>query len=281
MKLKPLITNTFLNHYLYKNARTRAGVGMFGQAVQELKVAPSQFLSWKYPFNSVLNFFRVILSVLIRLSLGRNAKVSYAFYGEDRIIEGILKPRFTKMGYYVEVGSNHPKFISNTYGLYRKGWRGLCIDANAHLIIKHKKCRPRDKAVCGLVSDHTGERSFFQVENDVLSTASPQNLEEIRREGLYYREQKFDAQTLTELMSLHKVPPLFDLLSIDAEEHDYEVLKGLDFHRFRPRLIVVEDETFKTENPNQNVIYKLLMEQGYRLEGFVLKNLYFLDRPLV
>lgn len=273
-------TNTFLNHYLYKNARKRAGVGMLGQAVQELRVAPSQFLSWKYPFFSVLNFFRVVLSVLIKLSLGRNAKVSYAFYGEDRIIDGILKPRITKVGYYVEVGSNHPKFISNTYGLYRKGWRGLCVDANEPMILKHKKCRPRDTSVCALVSDHSGERTFYHVENDVLSTTSPQNLEDIRKQGLNYREEALKTRTLTELLNKHKVPAVFDLLTIDAEEHDYEVLKGLDFQLFRPRLIVVEEETFILDKPIQNPVYNLLMEQGYRMEGFVLKNLYFLDKSI-
>lgn len=267
----------FLFPYLYGSAYHRAWFTLYGVVIKEIQVSFTQFFTWRFPFYSFFHTISVVLSSFNRLLLGRSLKYSFAFTGEDRIIESLLKKRISEKGYYVEVGSNHPTFISNTYGLYRRGWKGLCIDVNERLILKHRKCRPKDLAICALVSDQAVEKTFYHVENDVLSTLSVENLAAIKKEGLYFKETKVNAETLNELMKRHKVPFSFDLLAVDAEEHDYEVLKSIDFQIFRPKLIVAEDETYQIEDPFQNNIYKLLVEQGYRLEGYVLKNLYFID----
>src|SRR5579862_233282 len=57
---------------------------------------------------------------------------TYAQTGEDRILLSLLGE--WKSTFYVDVGCNHPLDSSNTYLLYQMGWRGLCIDANPHLI---------------------------------------------------------------------------------------------------------------------------------------------------
>ena len=73
-----------------------------------------------------------------------------------------------------------------------------------------------------------------------------------------------------------------DFLSIDAEGADYEVLKSLNFKRYKPKLICVEihnqkmsknSETYYLKNP----IYKFLYSKGYRVMwkngfSFILKN---------
>lgn len=243
----------------------------------EMRVAPSQFFSGRYPLRSTVHLFQIYFSIFLRLAMGRNVKLSYAFFGEDRLLEGLLKPKIGYSGFYVDVGSNHPKFLSNTFGLYRKGWRGICIDANETLIEKHRRLRPKDNAIVALVSSSKSVREFYSVENVVLSTTSRQNIAAIEAESLAYTVEEKSTETLTDILYAYNAPPKFELLSIDAEEHDFEVLKGLDFQIFRPTLIVVEDETFRIDDPFRNKIYRLLVEEEYRLEGYVLKNLYFVD----
>ena len=250
---------------------------MIGLTLMEMRVAPGQFFSVKYPIRSIVHVFQIYISIFLRLISGRNIKLTYGFYGEDRILEGLLKPRIGYKGFYVDVGSNHPKFLSNTFGLYRKGWRGICVDANEKLIKKHRRLRPRDCAIATLVSSNKSVRKFYSVENDVFSTTSTQNIAAIEAEGLAYTVEEKSTETLTNILYACNAPSNFELLSVDAEEHDFEVLRGVDFEVFRPKLIVAEDETFRIEDPFQNNIYKLLVEQGYRLEGYVLKNLYFMD----
>jgi len=83
-------------------------------------------------------------------------------------------------------------------------------------------------------------------------------------------------QTLTEVLQKSGAPTNFDLLSIDVEEHDLMVLYSLDLSKYSPKLIVVEDETFNPLSPQENGVYIYLTTKGYRLRGFVVKNLYFM-----
>ena len=51
---------------------------------------------------------------------------SYSQEGEDMILkESYLKIKVV----FIDVGAHHPKRFSNTYLLYRKGWKGINIDA--------------------------------------------------------------------------------------------------------------------------------------------------------
>ena len=153
-----------LHRSLYHRAYSRAFYSLWGISIQEIRWAFRQFFSFRYPLRSLLHVFGVLCSGIGRLILGRSLKYSFAFTGEDRIIEGILKPIINRPGTYVDVGCNHPKFLSNTYGLYRKGWRGICIDANRTLIKKYALLRPRDIAVTALISDQEKEVTFYEIE---------------------------------------------------------------------------------------------------------------------
>jgi hypothetical protein len=265
---------------LYKSAHSRAAFTSGGVVIMEIKMSFRQFFTWKYPFRSLFRTIAVALSALVRLLLGRSVKYSFAFAGEDKVIEGLLKPRITKPGFYVDVGCNHPTLFSNTYGLYRKGWRGVCIDANQELTDLYRLYRPRDKAVAALVSDDREERDFYQVQNDVLSTTATDFLEEYRQEGLSIDVHQLKPRLLTEILNSVQAPAVFDLLSVDTEEHDLQVLRSLDLKVYHPRLIVMEDESFDPIFPEKNEIYRYLSSFGYRLEGYVLKNLYFTTTTL-
>ena len=144
------------------------------------------------------------------------------------------------------------------------------------MIKKYSLYRPKDIAIHALVSDNNESKTFYLVQNDVLSTTESILLESYQNEGLEIKKTTLAAQTLTEILENHPIPKEFDLLSIDAEEHDFEVLKGFDWEKYQPKLVVVEDETFDWNIPNTNQIYQLMTKNGYKIEGFVLKNLYFL-----
>lgn len=260
---------------LYKNAYKRAFFTLYGIVFKEVRVAFKQFFTWRHPFYSLYHVLAVIWSAKLRVILGRSLKYSFAFTGEDRILESIYKPRITENGFYVEVGCNHPKFLSNTYSLYRKGWRGICIDGNKQLIKKYKKVRPRDIAICALVSNEVTTKTFYVAENDVLSTMTKTNLEGEDMKNISVEQQTMQTNTLTNILREVNAPSIIDILSIDAEEHDFEVLQSLDFTLYQPKLIIVEDETFSPVQPKDNNIYNFLSENGYTLEGYILKNLYF------
>src|SRR5690606_25328144 len=260
---------------LYKRAYSRAVFRLWGVTLMEVKVCFRQFFTWNFPLSSLFRTVTILFSSIVRLFLGRSLNYTFAFAGEDKIIEGILKPKITKIGFYVDVGCNHPKHFSNTYGLYRKGWRGICIDANQTLINKYGFYRPKDWAICSLISDAKEDKIFYQVENNVLSTTEEKFISSYQKEGLLIEAKIMTTQSLTEVLDKLHVPKEFDLLTVDVEEHDLQVLRSLDLSVYHPRLIIVEDETFEHLLPEKNEIYRYLNGHRYFLIGHVLKNLYF------
>ena len=272
--MKEIFQRLFFNQ-LYKKAYTRAVFTSFGIFIQEIKVSFSQFFTLRYPLSLFHVCRQVYLSVL-RLMAGRSARISYAHTGEDRIIDSILKPIINKPGFYVEVGCNEPIFISNTFSLYKRGWKGICIDANGELIKKYKKKRPRDIAVQALVSNKLEERDYFIYTNNVLSSTEHITLNAVEEPGFELVEkQTMLTQSLTEILDKHNAPTQFDLLSVDAEEHDLQVLQSLDFNKYTPNLIVVESETIDSAKPSEDLIFQFITSKGYTFEGCILKNLYF------
>lgn len=264
-----------LQQKLYKSAYSRAWFTLWGISLKEIQVSFRQFFTWKYPIRSFLRTLSAIHEALLRLVLGRSAKISFSYTGEDRILESMYKPLITETGYYVDVGCNHPTLFSNTYSFYKRGWRGVCIDANQKLIDNYKLWRPRDVAICALVSDTEQLRDYFIVENNVLSTTEEKFLETYEKQGLRIQKKQILSRTLTSILDEANAPANIDILSIDVEEHDLQAIKSLDLKKYKPKLIVIEDETFDILHPETNAIYTFLTSNGFRLEGYVLKNLYF------
>lgn len=48
-------------------------------------------------------------------------------------------------------------------------------------------------------------------------------------------------RTLDHVLKEHKVPPRFDLLSIDVEGSEWHVLNGFSIERYLPRVVIIED----------------------------------------
>lgn len=210
-----------------------------------------------------------------RLLLDPHCKYSYAQTGEDRILASYLD--VAKPGYYVDVGCHHPFSGSNTLSLYSRGWRGLVVDGNPDLIRTFKRCRPRDTAICAVVSDREDSLTFTIAERPELSTVCQQFEHDwIKSSGIKARRQ-VQAVRLQRLMEENDVPKRFELLTVDVEGHDYEVLTSFDINEFRPRLIVVEMHGFRPGCKNSNPVFDHLENSGYQLVSYSVMNGIFLD----
>jgi hypothetical protein len=53
----------------------------------------------------------------------------------------------------------------------RRGWRGVCIDANEQLIRKFGRIRPRDQVVCAFAAYEPQPLASLEFGNNVLPTA--------------------------------------------------------------------------------------------------------------
>lgn len=258
-----------------KSAYNRAWMLLFAEVLQAFRVVFSQFFTWKSPFRSLmLCFYRMVQSGF-RLILGNTIQYSYGHTGEDRILKELINPPVFKKGFYIELGANHPTFISNTFSFYRSGWRGICVDANKAHVKLFSLLRPRDRAIHAVLDIKKGERVFFRFQNDVLSTLDPITARNLAAEGLQYKEEIVQTVPLDELLTNLNAPQEFDLLAIDIEEMDLPVLKTLNLRKYQPQWIVMELEDFTILEASAHEAVLYLKQFNYLLVGFVLKNAYF------
>lgn len=275
VKVKTLIQK-LIAPWLYRKASSRAVFTVVGIGLREFCMAFPQFFSWRDPLSSVVRSLKYTFQAMLRICWGRSVRFSYSFTGEDRILEGLMNKKITESGFYVEVGCNDPRFLSNTFLLYKRGWRGIGIDGNERMIRKFRKIRPRDKAVHAVISNNEEEAVFYLFENDVLSSLNLHHIEEhVRKGGRLRSAEPVKTKTLTSVLQEAGAPPVFDLLCIDAEEHDWSVLQSLDLTLFRPEFIVIEDEKFNPQKPSESELYNYLKIKKYLFKGSILKNLYF------
>lgn len=209
-------------------------------------------------------------SVISRVDEG--AFVSYSQHGEDVLLNRAFHGR---VGKYIDIGSNHPIIKSVTYASYLKGWEGLSIDMDPSLISLHHLLRPTDVALQVAISDEVGEKHAY-----VMPGTTRSSLDEgvgTAYIGSIYEPQHKAVQCVT-LMSVLKDYPVFkdcDFLNIDVEGHEAEVLRGIDFKEFHPKVIVVE----AVHPINRGTVFheweSILYEAGYVLALFDGLNGYF------
>src|SRR5580658_4236807 len=108
--------------------------------------------------NSRLHYFLGWLFEKVEME---GLTISYSQCGDDLIIKTIFG-KTRRNGYYVDIGCNNPIQKSNTFNLYLKGWRGICVDGNEVLIRRFRKIRKRDICLHAIVSDECRELVFYQ-----------------------------------------------------------------------------------------------------------------------
>lgn len=224
---------------------------------------------------SLPSALRLIAADAFRKILDRDATASYGQTGEDRWIESIVGGA---PGFFVDVGCNDPVRGSNTFRLYKKGWRGIAIDANCALVEQHRKLRKRDVQVCAALSDVEAETVFTEFTDSCVSSLEPDHVAEWAKHRAIAVQRTVRTRTLTHVLAECNAPNRFELLSVDVEGHDLHVLRSLDFERFRPRLVVVEMHGFDIERPADNEVYQQMTSNGYRMVGFAVMNGLFEDR---
>ena len=180
-------------------------------------------------------------------------------------------------GICVEVGANEPTaHTSQSWHLERDlDWQCVLVEPIPHLADQARDLRPNSK-VCQVActrADKVGELELFipVVPNgEVLAHASLQ----LNPDGFHYDNHtsiKVRAETLSKLLEEQGVDEI-DLLSLDVEGAELEVLQGLDFTRWRPKLIVMEDKNVFLDK------HLLIKRKGYVLARKLNGNNWYVPR---
>jgi FkbM family methyltransferase len=189
----------------------------------------------------------------------RRPHVSWSQFGEDIIIQRYLG---NGPGHYIDVGAGDPIVGSNTYQLYRLGWRGILIEPIGRLAERCRKVRRHDQVLEALCGDSTGTAALSEFEPWQLSTACAARAEALVSAGhKRVSVKELPVVNLAEL-NVNIEPGGPSLLSVDVEGRDLDVLQGNDWTRYRPTLICVEEDLGSCTEPSP--VGDLLRKLGYR-----------------
>jgi FkbM family methyltransferase len=175
---------------------------------------------------------------------GRASDYLGAHAGEDEWIRDQFPPGYR--GYACELGALDGAAHSNTLLLEQSGWDVLCIEPNPDcwgpLVANRKLClrcacdaEPRDKATLwtrGGVQDEPGRHKVWI--HSVLRTAG--HTKEIDDE---WKPFETTVLTLNQCLMATGFDRL-DVLSLDVDGIEWDILKGFDFDRWRPKVLCIE-----------------------------------------
>jgi len=194
-------------------------------------------------------------------------KGHFGQYGEDILIHKIFSKRVDN-GFYVDIGSFHPFQYSNTAYLWLKGWSGINVDANQKTIAKFKSVRPDDINIYGAVVAQD-----FAKENHTVtmyasdSAINPMGTCDQESAVVHGFTIKTEVPTLTvkEILSMAGDRTI-DFLNIDIEGLDEDIVQEIDFNKYKPKIICIEDAGESISEVLTTKITTTLSEAGYSLD---------------
>jgi len=234
----------------------------FWEKFLEKKLYGSKFNLWKLFYLLRKIYFTIYF------------RTYFSQFGEDIVLKGFIM-KSIRDGFYVDVGCYHPKKYSNTYKLYRKGWRGINIDLDALKIDAFNMVRGGDCNIVAAISDKPKTIKHYSFGFYSLVSTIDEKTALKNREGIQ-RVKEIKTRTLDEVISSTRYAGRrIDLLSVDAEGHDLEVLQSLDFEKYQPRLIVVETHLTNMDLILESELHRFLVNKNYKMVNWVGFTLFY------
>ena len=175
------------------------------------------------------------------------------FYGqhrEDAYIETLF-PQLNN-GICIEVGAYDGISLSNSLHFEEKGWRSLCIEPIPLSFEKCKKIRKECYQCCIAENDmEDKEFSIFHLNDNLCAISSLEPDERLIESHQHLITQvskcMVKVRSLNSLLEELNFPKEIDFISIDTENTELSVLKGINFSVYNIKLLVIEnnyDEPF-------------------------------------
>jgi FkbM family methyltransferase len=195
-------------------------------------------------------------------------------FGEVSNLRKLLPPGLPK--WIVDVGAHDGYTTSNSYPFVSDGWNAVLIEPLPDNFRKLKELyngNPRVQLVHSACGDKAGILPFY-IKSDPKAASFEATLcsDDAPGRAWTHSAQTIPVQVelLTDILRRTNCPPEFGILDVDAEGFDLEVLKGLDFHQFRPMFILSEAND---ERPDKNEEkFNLLTQNGYQFVKQVVCN---------
>ena len=225
-----------------------------------------------------------LIKKIIRFAKSPQVEHVYSAYsqaGEDMILKFLFDSVGIKLPSYLEIGVYKPDFGSNTYIFYRRGSRGVCVEADETLIPAIKKLRSEDKVLnVGVGVQGNTKADFYIFDEPSLNTFDKEEAQFREKQGTYkiVRVNKVELKDINTIIS-ENFGTYPELLSIDVEGLDLQVLQTLNYSKFPIPAICVETCAYSENHikPKNEEITAFLLNNGYFVYGDTYINTIFVN----
>ncbi|MGE3274324.1 MAG: FkbM family methyltransferase [Vicinamibacterales bacterium] len=164
-------------------------------------------------------------------------------FGEDALIWTLTGGQLE--GFFIEAGAFDGYRYAATYALECLGWTGLLVEAIPERAEECRVRRPRSRVVHAALGEIAGGETTFTVTEDpyggLLSYVDPKAVGKKSVTAMKSRAVTVPTTTLDALLEGHQGE--IDAAVLDVEGVEIPLLRGFDLTRFRPKLLVIEDNS--------------------------------------
>ncbi len=229
------------------------------------------------------NLIRKIVFTFIKPEVQvRYRQNTYSQAGEDALLTFLFADKKKLSVSYLDIGTNEPDTCNNTYLLYTRGNRGVCVEADKTLITKIQNTRPEDKVIhAGIAVSEMKEADFYIFDIKGINTFDKNEAEKRLAGGTYKITgvDKVPLMTINHLIKDH-FDTYPDFLSLDIEGFDLDVLKSLDFEKYPIPVICAETCAYSENHirPKDKSIELFLVAKGYEVYADTYINTIFVNK---
>ena len=188
-------------------------------------------------------------------------------FNEDIYLSSFFEKNY--IGKFVDLGCFHPTRDNNTFRFYKKNWRGINVDLNPITIELFNFFRSKDININCAISDKKTLKKMYFVDNlSPLNTLDQNHLNFLKKNFYFknkdFKEKKIKTENVNNILKKYKFDKV-DFLNIDLEGLEYEVIKSINFKKFRIYLICIEilDHNKISKNKSKK-IHQILKKNNFK-----------------
>ncbi len=205
-------------------------------------------------------------------SAGRGLELTFISFAQN--FEDVMLWRalgHIEHGFYIDIGAWSPEINSVTKAFYDRGWSGINVEPNPEPYTELRTARPRDINLQIAVADADGAAELHIIRlptgsgSTGLSTLGNEIAAEHTAKGLIASEQLLvQTSTLASICAEH-IREKFDIhfLKIDVEGAEASVIRGADWVRYRPWIVIVEATYPMSQIETHATWEQILIEADY------------------